>query len=94
MEKNHKRLATKVVLARADNTDPQTSITKGSFIPTTNRKIVAISQKTSNPPSTRRRGEQEPQANIKELTNLGTLQVNNFELYVENIKQLLSDAEL
>lgn len=91
MEKNHKRLAAKVVLAPGDNTDPQTSITKGSFIPTTNRKIVAISQKTSNPPSTRRRGggEQEPKANIKELTNLGTLQVNNFELYVENIKQLL-----
>lgn len=90
MEKNHKRLATKVVLAPGDNTDPQTSITKGSFIPTTNRKIVAISQKTSNPPSTRRRGgEQEPKANIKELTNLGTPQVNNFELYVENIKQLL-----
>ena len=56
MEKNDKRLATKVVRAPRDNTDPLTSITKGSFIPTTNRKIVAISQKTSNPPSTRRSG--------------------------------------
>lgn len=56
MEKNRKRLATKVVLAPGDKTDPQTSITKGSFIPTTNREIVATSQKTSNPRSTRRRG--------------------------------------
>ena len=55
---------------------------------------MVTSQKNSNPPSSRRRrgggGGQELKANVKELTNLGTLQVSNFELYVEHIKQLLS----
>ena len=71
----------------AESTDPQTSITKGPFIPKTTVEIVVRNQKTSNPPSPRR--GQELNANIDELTNIRTLQVSNFKSDVENIKKLL-----
>ena len=69
-----------------ENTDHQTNITKGLFIPTTDGKTVGKSQKTSHPPLQEEGGGQ--QLNINELT-IGTLQVSNFEFSVEKTKQLL-----
>lgn len=45
--------------------------------------------KTSNPPPQEEGWGQELNANVKELTNLGTLQVSTFKLHVDSIKQLL-----
>lgn len=50
---------------------------------------MAKSQKTSNPPPQEEGRGQELNANVKELTNLGTLQVSTFKLHVDSIKQLL-----
>ena len=71
----------------AESTDPRTSITKGPFIPNKTGEIVGRSQKTSNSPLQEEGGGQELNANVNELTNIGTLQVSNFESNVENIKQ-------
>ena len=86
---NCKRRTTKAVLVAAESTDPRTSITKDPFIPNKTGEIVGRSQKTSNPPLQEEGGGQELTANVNELTNIGTLQVSNFESNVENIKQWL-----
>ena len=81
-------LATKVVLVTVENTDHQTNITEGLFIPTTDGNTVGKSQKTSNPPLPLQEEGGGQQLNINELT-IGTLLVSTFEFLVEKTKQLL-----
>ena len=68
---------------------PSDQYYKRSFHSQHNWRNRGEKSKNFKSPSTRRRRGQELNANVNELTNIGTLQVSTFESNVENIKQLL-----